>query len=248
MQLSLRLSAVAEMVTKGNRLVDVGCDHGYLPVYLILNKKIPKAIAADVGKGPLSRAREHISQYGLGAYIETRLCDGLQGIRPEEGDTLVLAGMGGPLMEKIMTEGRETLSGFRELILQPQSDVPHVRRFLLNNGFAIVQETIVKEDGKFYPVMKAVPEEAVSDRDGESAVWTEEELLFGRFLLREKHPVLKDFLERELRIRSEILGHLAAGKEIGKEARMRKNEVEEEKRQILAALKKYESEETDRMA
>lgn len=246
MQLSLRLSAVAEMVTKGNRLVDVGCDHGYLPVYLILNKKIPKAIAADVGKGPLSRAREHISQYGLGAYIETRLCDGLQGIRPEEGDTLVLAGMGGPLMEKIMTEGRETLSGFKELILQPQSDVPHVRGFLLDNGFAIVREALVKEDGKFYPVMKAIPEEEVSYR--ESSAWTEEERLFGKFLLREKNPVLKEFLERELRIRSEILRRLTSEKEIGKEARMRKNEVEEERRQILAALRKYESEGTDRMA
>ena len=96
MQLSLRLSAIAEMVTEGNRLVDVGCDHGYLPVYLIFEKKIPQAIAADVGKGPLSRAREHIHQYGLDNYIETRLSDGLKEIGKEEGDTLVIAGMGGP--------------------------------------------------------------------------------------------------------------------------------------------------------
>ena len=134
MQLSLRLSAIAEMVTEGNRLVDVGCDHGYLPVYLILEKKIPRAIAADVGKGPLSRAREHIHQYGLDNYIETRLSDGLKEIGKEEGDTLVIAGMGGPLMEKILTEGEETRKGFRELILQPQSDIPHVRKFLFENG------------------------------------------------------------------------------------------------------------------
>ena len=99
MQLSLRLSAIADLVTEGNRLVDVGCDHGYLPVYLIFEKKIPQAIAADVGKGPLSRAREHIHQYGLDNYIETRLSDGLKEIGKEEGDTLVIAGMGGPLME-----------------------------------------------------------------------------------------------------------------------------------------------------
>ena len=71
MQLSLRLSAVAGLVTRGNRLVDVGCDHGYLPVYLYQNQIIPKAIAMDVRKGPLSRAQEHIAQYGLGEYIET---------------------------------------------------------------------------------------------------------------------------------------------------------------------------------
>lgn len=116
-QLSRRLKAIADMVTEGNRLVDVGCDHGYLPVYLMLNHKIPGAIATDVGKGPLARAQEHIAQYGMSKYIEARLCDGLQGVRTGEGDTLVIAGMGGPLMEKILTEGKAALPGFRELIL-----------------------------------------------------------------------------------------------------------------------------------
>ena len=87
MQLSLRLSAIADLVTEGNRLVDVGCDHGYLPVYLIQQKKIPSAIAMDVRKGPLSRAQEHIRQYGLEEYIQTRLSDGLEGLKAGEGDT-----------------------------------------------------------------------------------------------------------------------------------------------------------------
>ena len=85
MQLSLRLSAVAGLVTRGNRLVDVGCDHGYLPVYLYQNQIIPKAIAMDVRKGPLSRAQEHIAQYGLGEYIETRLSDGLAAAERRRG-------------------------------------------------------------------------------------------------------------------------------------------------------------------
>ena len=84
-QLSKRLSAIGEMVTEGNRLVDVGCDHGYLPVYLVMNHRIPGAIAADVGKGPLERAREHICRYHMQNYIETRLCDGLSGISVGEG-------------------------------------------------------------------------------------------------------------------------------------------------------------------
>ena len=125
MQLSLRLSAIAGLVTRGNRLVDVGCDHGYLPVSLYLDGKIPGAIAMDVRKGPLSRAQEHISQYGLDAYIETRLSDGLEALKPGEGDTLVIAGMGGPLMERILTDGAEVRESFREMILQPQSDIPH---------------------------------------------------------------------------------------------------------------------------
>ena len=106
MQLSLRLSAIAGLVTRGNRLVDVGCDHGYLPVSLYLDGKIPCAIAMDVRKGPLSRAQEHISQYGLDEYIQTRLSDGLEALKPGEGDTLVIAGMGGPLMEGFLLRGQ----------------------------------------------------------------------------------------------------------------------------------------------
>lgn len=231
MQLSLRLSAIAEMVTEGNRLVDVGCDHGYLPVNLIQKQKIPSAIAADVGKGPLSRAQEHIEQYGLGKYIETRLSDGLREIREGEGDTLVIAGMGGPLMERILTDGKEVLRSFKELILQPQSDIGHVRRFLFANGYQIMEENSVLEDGKFYFIMKAAAGIKVP-------VWKDEELEFGKLLLEKKHPVLRQYLERELRNRDQILERL---RDESREAAVRrKEEVMEERRLILAALERYE--------
>ena len=214
-QLSERLTAIAEMVTEGNRLVDVGCDHGYLPVYLMLQHKIPRAIATDVGKGPLARAQEHIAQYHMEAYIETRLCNGLSEIRPGEGDTLVIAGMGGPLMERILSEGRHALPGFQELILQPQSDIPHFRCFVMQNGYQIIQEEMILE------------------------VWSREEEMFGRLLLERKHPVLKLYLERELRIRSEISAQLESAS--GDAAMKRRMEVEEEKQLILTALKRYEN-------
>ena len=233
-QLSDRLTAIAEMVTEGNRLVDVGCDHGYLPVYLMLQHKIPGAIATDVGKGPLTRAQEHIAQYHMEAYIETRLCNGLSEIRSGEGDTLVIAGMGGPLMERILSEGRHALPGFQELILQPQSDIPHFRRFVMQNGYQIIQEEMILEDGKFYPIMKAVTYEGERP-----AVWSREEEMFGRLLLERKHPVLKLYLERELRIRSEISAQLELAS--GDAVKKRRMEVEEEKQLILTALKRYES-------
>ena len=233
-QLSDRLTAIAEMVTEGNRLVDVGCDHGYLPVYLMLQHKIPGAIATDVGKGPLTRAQEHIAQYHMEAYIETRLCNGLSEIRSGEGDTLVIAGMGGPLMERILSEGRHALPGFQELILQPQSDIPHFRRFVMQNGYQIIQEEMILEDGKFYPIMKVVQHEGE-----QPAVWSREEEMFGRLLLERKHPVLKLYLERELRIRSEISAQLESASSDA--AMKRRMEVEEEKQLILTALKRYES-------
>ena len=232
-QLSKRLSAIGEMVTEGNRLVDVGCDHGYLPVYLVMNHRIPGAIAADVGKGPLERAREHICRYHMQNYIETRLCDGLSGISAGEGDTLVIAGMGGPLMEKILSDNPEVRDSFQELILQPQSDIPHFRRFLMSNGYRITEEKMILEDGKFYPMMKAIRDLKCNES------WTPLEEMFGKYLLQEKNPVLQQFLQRELRIRQNILTKLQKAET--EETKKRRNEVEEEKQLILTALNIYES-------
>jgi tRNA (adenine22-N1)-methyltransferase len=234
MQLSLRLLAIANMVTEGNRLVDVGCDHGYLPVYLILNKKIPSAIAMDVRKGPLSRAKEHIAQYGFEEYIKTRLSDGLAALAPGEGDTLVIAGMGGPLMERILTEGAAVRDSFGELILQPQSDIPHFRHYIRQEGWEIVEEELIFEDGKFYPMMKV----RRCDK-AQMAAYTKEEEYFGKLLLECHHPVLKEYLQREKRIREDILTKLSAAPADSAQKRM--TEIKEEMQLIKAALERYES-------
>lgn len=233
MQLSLRLSAIADMVTEGNRLVDVGCDHGYLPVSLVLNKKIPSAIAMDVRKGPLSRAEKHIAQFGLERYIETRLSDGLAALAPGEGDTLVIAGMGGPLMERILADGAAVREGFEEMILQPQSDIPHFRHFIRTQGWEIREEDMVQEDGKFYPVIRVEKAESLP-------YWSREEEAFGKLLLDKRHPVLKEYLFRELRIRNEITGKLEKAPDPSAVAK-RLQEVKEEQQLIVAALKRYES-------
>ena len=243
MQLSLRLSAIADMVTTGNRLVDVGCDHGYLPVYLIQQKKIPSAIAMDVRKGPLSRAKEHIRQYGLEEYIQTRLSDGLENLKAGEGDTLVIAGMGGPLMERILTDGQSVRDSFSEMILQPQSDIPHFRRFIQLQGFQIVEEKMVEEEGKFYPMMRVV--RTCPEGDGnenlvsEAAPYTLAEA-FGKFLLKEHNPVLYRYLLREERIRADILKQLQAAPQ-AEAVTARIREVKEEAQLIKAALAEYES-------
>ncbi len=230
----MRLRAIAGMVTEGNRLADVGCDHGYLSIYLVSEKKVPSAIAMDVRPGPLSRARENISRYGLEDYIETRLSDGLAKLEPGEGDTLVIAGMGGPLMERILHDGAKVREGFQELILQPQSDLPHFRHFLSEIGWEIVSEEMIKEDGKFYPMMKAV-----RVQNGKNVTYTEEEEWFGPFLLKNRHPVLKEYLIREASIREKILAGLSDASSAS--AKERLAEVKEEMGLIKSALKRYES-------
>ena len=130
---------MAALVSPGLVLADVGCDHGYIPIYLIQKGQIPRAIAMDINQGPLLRAREHIREWGLEDYIETRLSDGVEALKPGEAQCLVIAGMGGPLMEKILTQGENVVKDMKELILQPQSEISHFRRFLAENGYAVHQ-------------------------------------------------------------------------------------------------------------
>ena len=104
MELSKRLKAVAELVTPGMRLADVGTDHGYIPIYLTEAGVIPSAIAMDINKGPLERAKEHIREHGLEGKIQTRLSDGLKNLQMNEADCMIAAGMGGGLVIRILSE------------------------------------------------------------------------------------------------------------------------------------------------
>ena len=216
MELSKRLKAVAELVTPGMRLADVGTDHGYIPIYLTEAGVIPSAIAMDINKGPLERAKEHIREHGLEGKIQTRLSDGLKYLQMNEADCMIAAGMGGGLVIRILSEERDTAGSLKELILQPQSEIDSVRKYLTEEGYRIVAEDMVYEDGKYYPMMKAVPCMAGA---GEIP-YSEEELEFGRVLLQQAHPVLGQFLEREMEIQNRILSALESQESVRAKKRM----------------------------
>lgn len=200
--LSARMQAVADLVTAGNRVCDVGCDHGYISIYLVQSRKAPCVLAMDVNEGPLQRASEHVEAAGLEKYITLRLSDGLLAFRKGEADALVCAGMGGRLMQRILEREPDKTYSFQELILQPQSEVSAFRRFLEKMGYSIAEEDMILEEGKFYPVMKAV-------RGKTELPMTEMQARFGPVLLEKKHPVLMKFLKKEwnscLGIRAELL-------------------------------------------
>ena len=216
MELSKRLKAVAELVTPGMRLADVGTDHGYIPIYLTEAGVIPSAIAMDINKGPLERAKEHIREHGLEGKIQTRLSDGLKNLQMNEADCMIAAGMGGGLVIRILSEERDTAGSLKELILQPQSEIDSVRKYLTEEGYRIVAEDMVYEDGKYYPMMKAVPCMAGA---GEIP-YSEEELEFARVLLQQAHPVLGQFLEREMEIQNRILSALESQESVRAKKRM----------------------------
>lgn len=197
-QLSKRLLAAAGMVTKGNIAADIGCDHAYTSIYLCQAGISPRVIAMDINKGPLAAAQKHVDEAELSGQIETRLSDGLRNLSPGEADTVLLCGMGGLLMIKILSDYPETTASIKELILQPQSEVGEVRKFLHNMGYRITKEHMLKEDGKFYVMMRAVP------CDLPQAYDTECEYLYGKLLLDEKNKVLKEYLNQEWRLKNEV--------------------------------------------
>ncbi len=230
MELSRRLYAVASLVTEGASVADVGTDHGYIPIYLIQQNIASKAIALDINGGPLERARMHIIGYNLKGQIETRLSDGLLAVQPGEVDTMIAAGMGGGLIIRILEDGKEVVESLKEFILQPQSEVWRVRRYLLDHHMNIIDEDMVEEDGKYYPMMKAV--------HGESPRYAECEYIFGKRLLEKKNPVLEKFLHRELNIREGIFKELSH--HVGSEgAKVRMEELRREIMIISRALGYY---------
>lgn len=193
MQLSLRLETIACLVSHGNRVADVGTDHGYLPIYLTDCGIAPKAIAMDVRRGPLERAKRHIYEAQLENKIETRLSNGLQGLSVGEADTIIIAGMGGPLIIQILSEGEAIALSVKELIVSPHSEIGEVRRFLYNNHYTIEIETMVCEAGKYYTMIKAIP----PDRAEHSITKlpTEVEIQYGAYLLENKNEILYEYLK-----------------------------------------------------
>lgn len=222
MELSKRLMAVAGLVKQGDRPADIGCDHGYVSIYLVKEKVCATMLAMDINKGPLLRAKENIEKEGLSPYIETRLSDGADALSEGEADTLICAGMGGKLTIHIVKEALKRLTCIKNLILQPQSEIWLVRQYLLEQQFLIVKEEMVYDDGKYYPMMRAEKQP-----EPVSFVYTNEEACYGPLLLRKKHPVLLDYLKWEQKTITETINQLTDCEKEDVGAFRRKKRVEE---------------------
>lgn len=222
-KISERLCMAASLVSDGNRLADVGTDHGYVPIYLLQQQRIPHAIAMDINQGPLARAREHIRLYRLEEYIETRLSDGVAALNPGEADTILIAGMGGGLVMHILQAGAAVCHAAQELVLQPQSELSRVRRFLEEQGYIIDVEEMVFEDGKYYPMMRVHYEECAKIPQH---IQKPEGYRYGGLLLARRNPVLYEYLNWERQIQEQILQKLK-GQTQTEQIRARVKDVEE---------------------
>ena len=230
MRLSKRLMAVAAMVTPNYRVADVGTDHGYIPIYLIKNSIATQAIAMDINEGPLDMAKKNIIAHQVADKIETRLSNGVTALSASEVDTVVVAGMGGNLVIKILSEGELVLKTVQELIIQPQSEIAEVRRFLQEHGYLIIAEEMIYEDGKFYPMMKVV--------HGDMKLARQIDFIYGPRLLKGKNIILKQFLEKERAILLTIEKRLAQAS--GTKTKQREQEIKQEMCRNDEARKEYE--------
>lgn len=220
-KLKPRLNMASEMVRTGSRIADIGTDHAYLPVVLIMNKKIPHAIAADLRKGPLENARQTVEANSVEEKIELRLSDGLEKILPNEVDDIVIAGMGGILISEILSKAEWIKNKSIKLILQPQSHSENLRKFLFDNGFEIMQETACFEDDKVYICMSA-------SFCGKVCEYSEAQLVFGSFLSKNDEPS-KAFVEKKLRrIKARLDALTAQGVQSDEVARLQKTVAEAE--------------------
>lgn len=200
MDISFRLNKIAEKVSKNSIIADIGTDHAYIPIFLYKNNIIKKAIACDISKGSLEKAKLNILKYNLGQYIETRLGNGLEKVSLEDNvDTIIMAGMGGMLMIDILKNDMEIAKASKTLILQPQKDIVEVRKFLHKNEFQIQDEEMIIDEGKFYNIIIA--------KKGIQS-FTEKEYMFGKANIEKKCDILKEYILKELNIMENIINQL----------------------------------------
>ena len=200
-KLSDRLLLAANWVKPKSVVADIGTDHAYLPIYLALQGICSKAIALDVRKKPLERAKENIVQFGVFDKVEIRLSDGMDKLLPMEADVVTICGMGGKLMMDILERGRKKVDNTTQLLLSPQSELRLFRIFLYENGIQVLRENMIKEDNQYYVLMdcrwstvekkqKKTNAQLYSDME-------EMNFRYGEYLLKSKNSILKELLERD---------------------------------------------------
>jgi tRNA (adenine22-N1)-methyltransferase len=198
MDLKGRLKLIADMVPQCDVVCDIGTDHAYIPIYLVMNNRCKRAVASDVRKGPIKVADKNIEKYNLKNYIDTRVGNGLETVRDGEEDTIIIAGMGGLIISGILEKGFETVKKANSLIIQPMYSIELVRKWLYENGFDIYDERLSKEDRRIYNVLAA---------KWTGSVQKKEEIYYyiGEKLFENKDRLLESYIQNKLRQLNKII-------------------------------------------
>lgn len=196
-KLTARLQKIADQVTIGYRVADIGTDHGYIPIYLLKNKISPFVIAGDINKKPLKRAEDNIKNHNLSCSIEVRLGSGLSILKLNEVDTAIIAGMGGLLIIELLENSKEIAQNLKALILQPMQAQPELRKYLANNGFIIEKDILVKEDRHIYEIIVA--------KSGEQKVTDSIFYEIGFYIDDNPRPLTLEFINKKIKTTKQII-------------------------------------------
>lgn len=229
MKLTDRLLKIADLVTKGKKIADIGTDHGYIPVYLLNKGHVDFAILADVNKGPLENARSEVRHNNLTDKVDLRLGSGIEVLNENEVDEVIIAGMGGILISELLEAKKSVAHNLDKLILQPMQAQDELRKYLLNNGYEILDEVLVKEDFRIYEII-------VAKYTSKNTV-VDDEIYYevGKKLIENKDSLLNEFIDKKIFMYNSILKKLEGktGEEIEK-----KIKISTEKISKLESLKK----------
>ncbi|QKV64113.1 tRNA (adenine(22)-N(1))-methyltransferase TrmK [Pseudomonas sp. 43A] len=212
--LSMRLERVAAHVPAGARLADIGSDHGYLPVALMRRGLIAAAVAGEVASTPFHAAERTVRENDLQQHISVRLADGLAAIEPDDGITAItICGMGGETIRDILDSGKARLSGKERLILQPNGGEQPLRQWLMENGYRILSEELLRENRFHYEII--VAERAAS------VAYTDQELYFGPLQMQARSPEFLAKWQHKLREKQKTLSQFARAQQAVPEAKVR---------------------------
>ena len=220
MELSKRLKRIAEHVDKCESVADIGTDHGYIPIYLVKEGICKKAIASDINKGPIEKAKVNVAFEGVSNKIKCLLGPGLNPLKVGEVNGVILAGMGGNLTRDILLADMDKVKKYDFIILQPAQNPEVLREFLYKNDYEIIDEDLIKDEGRFYELFKVKYNE-----NSEKLVFEDELYYEVSPLLREKnHSLFKEFIEEKINRCETILSFI---KEDTEAAKKRKSDLEE---------------------
>ncbi|MDH5074052.1 tRNA (adenine(22)-N(1))-methyltransferase [Clostridium perfringens] len=229
MELSKRLKRIAEHVDKCESVADIGTDHGYIPIYLVKEGICKKAIASDINKGPIEKAKVNVAFEGVSNKIKCLLGPGLNPLKVGEVNGVILAGMGGNLTRDILLADMNKVKKYDFIILQPAQNPEVLREFLYKNDYEIIDEDLIKDEGRFYELFKVKYNE-----NSEKLVFEDELYYEVSPLLREKnHSLFKEFIEGKINRCETILSFI---KEDTEAAKKRKSDLEEKINKLKGML------------